>query len=199
MNLLKSNEIKNCCFNYFVKENSHSMLLRYLYTMLILCLAVFTVVFFYCTVPVKASETSIIADKVIVIKSKRLLVLMREGEILKAYRVALGKKPVGRKTNAGDKKTPEGVYFIDYRNPESRFHKSLRISYPNESDILNAEKSERTPGGDIMIHGLPDNLKELDTLHRFSDWTDGCIAVTNSEIEEIWTLVPDGTTVEIKP
>ncbi len=147
----------------------------------------------------KASAVLIQADKVIVIKSKRLLMLMRDGEILKAYMVALGKQPKGHKTNAGDKKTPEGSYILDLRNPGSKFHKSLRISYPNESDILNAQKLGVSPGGDIMIHGLPESLESIGKVHRIFDWTDGCIAVTNSEIEEIWQLVPDGTPIEIKP
>jgi murein L,D-transpeptidase YafK len=151
--------------------------------------------FWFCSG--KASATLVEADKVVVIKSKRLLILMRDGEILKAYRVSLGKQPNGRKTFAGDKKTPEGSYIVDSRNSESKFHKSLHISYPNKSDILNAQKLGVPPGGNIMIHGLPGS--NIGKIHRTWDWTDGCIAVTNSEIEEIWQLVPDGTPVEIKP
>ena len=153
----------------------------------------------FCFWTGKASAVLIQADKVIVIKSKRLLMLMRDGEILKAYTVALGKQPNGHKTNAGDKKTPEGSYILDSRNSGSKFHKSLHISYPNESDILNAQKLGVSPGGDIMIHGLPESLGIIGKVHRIFDWTDGCIAVTNSEIEEIWQLVPDGTPIEIKP
>jgi murein L,D-transpeptidase YafK len=147
----------------------------------------------------EASATLGTADKVVVIKSKRLLMLLKEGDILKIYRVSLGKHPNGHKKKAGDKRTPEGRYILDSRNPESKFHLALRISYPNESDIRNAEKIGVRPGGDIMIHGLSDKMKKLGKLHRTSDWTDGCIAVTNSEIEEIWRLVPDGTPIEIKP
>jgi len=139
------------------------------------------------------------ADKVVVIKSKRLLMLLNEGDILKIYRVSLGKQPNGHKIKAGDKRTPEGSYTLDSRNVESKFHLALHISYPNESDIRNAHKFGVRPGGDIMIHGLSDKMKKLGKLHRTSDWTDGCIAVTNSEIEEIWKLVPDGTPIEIKP
>jgi murein L,D-transpeptidase YafK len=124
---------------------------------------------------------------------------MREGEILSAYRVALGKHPDGRKIKAGDKRTPEGNYILDGRNRDSKFHLALHISYPNESDLVNANKLGVTPGGDIMIHGLPDQFRKLGRLHRLSDWTNGCIAVTNHEIEEIWRLVPDGTPIEIKP
>lgn len=138
------------------------------------------------------------ADKVIVVKSKRILMLLRDGEILKAYRIALGKNPEGKKVMAGDKKTPEGRYTL-FKNSNSRFHLSLRISYPNESDIENAERLGVSPGGDIMIHGLPEGLAEFGKFHRYYDWTDGCIAVTNSEIEEIYQMVEDGTPIEIKP
>ena len=139
------------------------------------------------------------ADKVLVVKSKRLLFLMRDGEILKIYKVALGKQPEGHKISAGDQKTPEGNYILDSRNPDSKFHLSIHISYPNESDMLRAQKSRASFGGEIMIHGLPHDLESIGKFHRIWDWTDGCIAVTNSEIEEIWRLVPDGTPVEIKP
>jgi murein L,D-transpeptidase YafK len=139
------------------------------------------------------------ADKVIVIKSKRILMLMKDGEILKAYKVALGKSPQGRKTKAGDKRTPEGTYTLDSRNPDSKFHLAIHISYPNDSDVQVAQKLGVPPGGDIMIHGLAENFKEMGKRHRFADWTDGCIAVTNQEIEEIWRLVPDGVPIEIKP
>ncbi len=149
--------------------------------------------------PEKSSAALIKADKVVVIKSKRLLILMRDGEILKAYKIALGKQPKGHKTNAGDRKTPEGIYILDSRNPDSKFHRSIHISYPNESDILNAQKLGVSPGGAIMIHGLPDSLASIGKTHRTWDWTDGCIAVTNTEIEQIWRLVPDGTPIEIKP
>lgn len=124
---------------------------------------------------------------------------MKDGEILKAYRIALGQQPEGHKTVAGDKKTPEGIYILDKRNQDSKFHLSIHISYPNESDVLNAKKAGVSPGGDVMIHGLPNGLRSVGKLHRTMDWTDGCIAVTNSEMEEIWQLVPDGIPIEIKP
>ncbi len=139
------------------------------------------------------------ADKVVVIKGKRVLLLMRQGEIFKTYKVALGKEPNGHKTKAGDKKTPEGTYVLDSRNPDSKFHLAIHISYPKESDILNAYRQGVSPGGDIMIHGLPQDFGRMGKLHRLSDWTNGCIAVTNNEIEEIWRLVPDGTPIEINP
>jgi len=139
------------------------------------------------------------ADKVVVIKSKRLLMLMKEGEIFKAYRVALGKNPNGHKIKAGDRRTPEGSYVIDSRNSRSKFYLAIHISYPNETDISNAQKRGVSPGGSIMIHGLPNGFARVDKLHRVQDWTDGCIAVTNTEMQEIWEYVADGTPIEIKP
>lgn len=150
-------------------------------------------------IPREVSATLIKADKVVVIKSKRLMMLTKAGEIIKAYRVALGQKPFGHKTKAGDKKTPEGNYILDSRNSDSKFHLALHISYPNDQDLRNAEKTGVEPGRDIMIHGLPDKMKKVGELHRLTDWTDGCIAVTDNEIEEIWKLVPDGTPIEIRP
>jgi murein L,D-transpeptidase YafK len=158
--------------------------------------------FFIVSAGVPAANVSaslVQADKVVVLKSKRLMLLLSQGEILRAYRVALGKQPVGRKTAAGDKKTPEGIYILDARKADSKFHKAIHISYPNESDASYAQRNGASPGSDIMIHGLPDEVKHIGPLHRYADWTDGCIAVTNPEIEEIWKLVPDGIPIEIKP
>ncbi|MBM4141536.1 MAG: hypothetical protein FJ242_08685 [Nitrospira sp.] len=149
--------------------------------------------------PEKVLATFAQVDKVVVIKSKRLMILLQNGEILKTYRIALGKQPVGHKTREGDQKTPEGSYILNSRNVKSKYHLSITISYPNESDILKAQEQGVSPGGSIMIHGLPEDLESLGKLHRTLDWTNGCIAVTNSEIEEIWQLVPDGTQIEIKP
>lgn len=157
-------------------------------------------IFGYCCVcPETTSAALNKADKVVVVKSKRVLMLVRQGEIFKTYKVALGKEPNGHKTKAGDKRTPEGTYLLDSRNPDSKFHLAIHISYPNESDVHNAHKQGVPPGGDVMIHGLPHDLGRVGKLHRLSDWTNGCIAVTNTEIEEIWRLVPDGTPIEIKP
>lgn len=154
----------------------------------------------YCFISPKNISASLIkADKVVLIKSKRVLILLIQGEIFKTYKVALGKEPNGHKTKAGDKKTPEGTYKLDSRKPDSKFHLAIHISYPNESDVVNAHKRGVSPGGDVMIHGLPHDLGRVGKLHRLSDWTNGCIAVTNSEIEEIWRLVPDGTPIEIRP
>jgi murein L,D-transpeptidase YafK len=139
------------------------------------------------------------ADRIVIVKSERTLTLFRDGKVLKTYKVALGTTPVGPKTRQGDGRTPEGLYTVDSRNPHSQFHLSLHVSYPNAADRARAARLKVNPGGDIMIHGLPPAYAYLGPLHRKYDWTLGCIAVTDSEIEEIWNLVPIGTTVEIKP
>jgi len=139
------------------------------------------------------------ADQVVVLKSMRTLTLMSHGEVLRKYKVALGGSPAGAKQQQGDHRTPEGHYILDRRNPKSRFYKSIHISYPNGKDTREAAKRGVSPGGDIMIHGLPNGFGWLGATHRERDWTDGCIAVTNSEMDEIWDLVPDGTPIEIKP
>lgn len=125
--------------------------------------------------------------------------LMRSGQILKTYRIALGGEPVGRKVRRGDHRTPEGVYVIDRRNSQSQFHRSLHISYPNAEDKERAKRLGVSPGGDIFIHGLPNGYGWIGAAHRAKDWTDGCVAVTDHEIEEIWLLVDNGTPVEIWP
>ncbi|HEY1527645.1 MAG TPA: L,D-transpeptidase family protein [Candidatus Angelobacter sp.] len=132
-------------------------------------------------------------------KSKRTMTLLSGGRVLKTYKVALGTVPVGPKRIEGDHKTPEGSYVIDAKNPHSLFHLALHISYPSAEDQQRARSLRVRPGGAIMIHGLPKTFAYLGALHRQSDWTDGCIAVTNAEIEEIWTLVPVGAKVEIRP
>ncbi len=139
------------------------------------------------------------ADKVVVLKGKRVMNLLRKGKVFKSYRIALGQKPVGKKICTGDKRTPEGKYVVDCRKTGSKYYLALHISYPNEGDVKKAEQLGMLPGGDIMIHGLPDGYDDVDKFHRITDWTDGCIAVTNKEMEEIWMLVPDGTPIEIKP
>jgi murein L,D-transpeptidase YafK len=139
------------------------------------------------------------ADRIVIIKSARTLTLLHGKKVLKTYKVALGAHAVGPKTRLGDGRTPEGLYTIDSRNAHSQFHLSLHISYPNADDRARARKWGVSPGGDIMIHGLPPAYAYLGSLHRQTDWTLGCIAVTDSEIEEIWRLVPNGTPVEINP
>ncbi len=141
------------------------------------------------------------ADLVVVLKKERRLVLMKGDKVLKAFRVALGRYPRGHKTQEGDSKTPEGRYTIDYRlgSDRSKFHKALHISYPNNRDRARAAALGVNPGGGIMIHGLPTNWSAKDVGHPQLDWTQGCIALTNLEMDVIWKLVSDGTQIEIYP
>ena len=125
--------------------------------------------------------------------------LLQGGKVLKTYSVALSREPVGAKQREGDHKVPEGKYAIDSKKKQSRFHLALHISYPNAADRERARNLGVNAGGDIEIHGLESKYAWLGKLHRQSDWTDGCIAVTNAEIEEIWPLVAVGTPIEIGP
>jgi murein L,D-transpeptidase YafK len=125
--------------------------------------------------------------------------LFSKGDVLKTYRIALGGNPEGPKERQGDNKTPEGIYFIDARNRDSQYHLSLHISYPNEHDKQRAKELGVSPGGDIMIHGIKNGFSWVGDAHAETDWTKGCIAVTDGEIEEIEKLVPNGTIVEIRP
>lgn len=143
------------------------------------------------------AETAV--DAVVVRKAKREMVLMGGGDVVRRYRIALGREPVGAKRRQGDGKTPEGEYTITGRNRWSSYHRSLRISYPNAVDRERARRERVAPGGDIMIHGLPNGRGNLGALHTKWDWTEGCIAVTNEEIEEIWRMVADGTPLRIEP
>lgn len=139
------------------------------------------------------------ADRVVVEKKARQMALLSKGQVLKTYRVALGLEPEGAKVQQGDNRTPEGIYVIDFRNNKSRFHLSLHVSYPNSLDVARAKRLGVSPGGDIMIHGIGKKFGWIGKSHAESDWTNGCIAVTNDEIEEIWGLVPNGAVVEIMP
>ncbi len=138
-------------------------------------------------------------DRIVVEKSARELSIWRGGEKLKTYNVALGHCPFGPKEQEGDMKTPEGVYTIDYRNPHSDFHLALHISYPSAEDEARAAARGVAPGFDIMIHGLPNGHGWVGAFHRWKDWTAGCIALTDDEIEELWHVTPDGAPVEIRP
>ncbi len=139
------------------------------------------------------------ADSVAVFKEGRKMILYSGGKEIKTYSISLGKNPIGHKQKEGDKKTPEGNYTLDERNPNSSYHLSIHISYPNEQDKFNAESLGVSPGSDIMIHGLPNNTEFLEDYYLNTDWTDGCIAVSNDEIEEIWQAVDDGTPITIYP
>ena len=140
-------------------------------------------------------------DNILVEKAKRQMHLRSGETVVKTYRISLGKNPVGAKLKSGDNKTPEGDYTIVLHNPKSKFHLSLKISYPNAEQIKAAKVGSYNPGGDIMIHGTPNRYPAFlfNFWHRFQDWTAGCIAVTNREIEEIYDAVQDGTPVKILP
>jgi tetratricopeptide (TPR) repeat protein len=138
-------------------------------------------------------------DRVLIEKGARRLMLLSQGEALKTYKIALGGNPVGPKERKGDNKTPEGTYVIDARNRDSQYHLSLHISYPNERDKKRARELGVPTGGDIMIHGIKNGLSWIGGAHSKIDWTKGCIAVTDEEIEEISRRVPIGTVVEIRP
>jgi len=139
------------------------------------------------------------ADLILVEKAQRTMRLMRGETTLKIYKVALSSQPVGAKEREGDHKVPEGQYTVDAKNAQSQFHLALHISYPNASDRERARKLGVRPGGNIEIHGLGKSYGWVGRMHTQVDWTDGCVAVTNAEIEEIWPLVPVGTRVEIRP
>ena len=138
-------------------------------------------------------------DLVRVIKSEKTMYLLSKGNILKEYHVVFGANPKGHKQQRGDERTPEGRYKLDYKKSDSSCYKAIHISYPNKQDIERARKAGVDPGGAIMIHGQKNGLGWLSWLSQRFNWTDGCIAVTNSEMDEIWKMVKTGTPIEIKP
>ncbi len=139
------------------------------------------------------------ADAILILKKDHTLQLFAAGKVIRTYKVALGRGGLAAKEREGDARTPEGHYIIDSRNAASHYHKALHVSYPNVEDRARAAKLGVPPGGAIMIHGLPNGMAWIGAAHRLYDWTLGCIAVTDEEIDEIWNLVPDGTPVEIRP
>ncbi|MGY2292302.1 L,D-transpeptidase family protein [Pseudomonas sp. SDO528_S397] len=138
-------------------------------------------------------------EKILVLKSARQLQLISDGKTFKTYRISLGRKPKGTKIEEGDKKTPEGFYWIDWRKPSERFNLSMHISYPNISDAARARREGVKPGGMIMIHGTPDAPDYPEQWFHTLDWTDGCIGMRNVDMREVWNLVKDGTMIEIRP
>jgi lipoprotein-anchoring transpeptidase ErfK/SrfK len=139
------------------------------------------------------------ADSIVVVKSERRMTLFYRGVPVKRYRVALGRNPVGDKVSIGDYRTPEGVFDIIGRNPDSKFYKSFEISYPDSAHWARADSLGVSPGGNIMIHGMPAHQAKLGAAHVLYDWTEGCIALTNAEIDEMWRAVVDGARIQIKP
>ena len=140
-----------------------------------------------------------IIDKVLVLKSAHQLQLINDGKPIKTYRISLGKNPRGPKLMEGDKRTPEGFYWIDWRKTSNNFNLAMHISYPNITDSARARREGVAPGGMIMIHGTPDTEDTPEDLFHTLDWTDGCVAMRNRDMREVWNLVPDGSMIEIRP
>ena len=147
------------------------------------------------TVPVSLP----MADELVVHKSERRLDLMRHGQVLRSYRIALGLDPQGPKQRAGDFRTPEGLYYLARRNPRSDYFLSIQVSYPNAEDLRRAQREHVDPGGSIMIHGLPNTLSHKPSYYAGSDWTDGCIALSDSDMVEVWLMTRDNTPIKILP
>ena len=161
-----------------------------------LAFAALTIYYFY---PEEKLPNDVQIDDIVVYKSKRQMLVYSEGQLLKTYKISLGRQPIGTKEFEGDKKTPEGVYFIDGKNPHSGYHLNLGVSYPDKNNIENAKRLGKSPGGDIKIHGIRNRFGFIGKFQRWFDWTLGCIAVTNSEMDELFRAVEIGTRIEIKP
>ena len=144
-------------------------------------------------------ESLPLVDRVVVRKGERRLLLMHGGNIVRSYHVALGLSPVGQKQRSGDFRTPEGTYRLERRNPRSEYFLSIKVSYPNRVDVRRAHARHWDSGGSIMIHGLPNYLKHDPDYYQTHDWTDGCIAVSNADMVEIWMLTPDDAPIDILP
>lgn len=150
-------------------------------------------------VAVQTSATLPMAERIVVKKSERRMLLLRDETILREYRIKLGLNPSGHKERSGDFRTPEGSYRLVRRNARSDFFLSMQVSYPNAEDVRNARRNGWDPGGAIMIHGMPNTLRHSPEYYETRDWTDGCIAVTNADMVEIWLLTPDNVRIDIEP
>jgi murein L,D-transpeptidase YafK len=162
-------------------------------------LAFLLVLLTYYFFPEKKLDPHTVIDKLEVIKSKRELIAYSNGEVVKVYTVALGREPLGDKKEEGDHRTPEGSYTINSKNPHSGWYKNLGISYPNEDDIAEAKKNGKHTGGDIKIHALKNGWGFIGKFQRWMDWTAGCIAVTDEEMDELYEHVAVGTPILIRP
>ena len=149
--------------------------------------------------PVTGVRSHIIADSIVVEKEKRTLTLYQTGIAVRTYRIALGGQPLGDKVKRGDGRTPEGLYRVDYKNDQSKYHLALHISYPDAAHLQQAKKMGVSPGGDIMVHGLPPFYKSVGAAQADVDWTEGFIFFTDAETNEIFTAVPKGAPIQIKP
>jgi murein L,D-transpeptidase YafK len=155
-----------------------------------------TVYYFY---PENKLPTDIQINKLVVYKSNGELLAYSNGQLVKTYKISIGRQPFGKKEFKGDEKTPEGIYQINNKNAKSDYHKNLGISYPNKADIKNAKRLGKQTGGDIKIHGIKNKMGFIGKFHRWFNWTQGCIAVTDDEIDELYNSVKIGTKIDIKP
>jgi murein L,D-transpeptidase YafK len=150
-------------------------------------------------VMLRSADTLPVVDRVVVHKAQRRLDLMHGGNVVRSYHVALGLNPTGQKERSGDFRTPEGDYRLDRRNSRSDYFLSIKVSYPNDTDLRRAHARHWQAGGSIMIHGLPNLMKHGVDYYERTDWTDGCIAVSNADMVEIWMLTPDNAPIDILP
>jgi murein L,D-transpeptidase YafK len=155
--------------------------------------------FLYYLFPEDTLPPHVKIDKLVVLKSKRRMEAYSKGEVIKIYKISLGRSPIGDKEVEGDKKTPEGAYFINGKNSESGYYKNLGISYPNREDIEQARMKKINPGGEIKIHGIRNGFGFIGKFQRWLDWTAGCVALTNEEVDEIYQAVEVGTPITILP
>jgi len=170
------------------------------YTMKFFLPAAVAVLLSFSTGNVVAADADFpIADKVLVEKENRKLYLIKDGTPFRTFDIALGMYPVGGKRNEGDQKTPEGTYRLDARNPDSDYFLSIHVSYPNATDKRTARSNGLSPGGQIMIHGQPNDPTFSEAYYAKEDWTNGCIAVSNSDMIDIWLMIPDNVAIEIRP
>jgi murein L,D-transpeptidase YafK len=153
----------------------------------------------YYFLPEEGLPKNLKITKLVVFKSKRELQVYSNNSLIKTYQISLGGNPVGAKQIFGDSKTPEGLYYIDGKNPNSAYHQNLGISYPSSKDTKNAALLGKTTGGDIKMHGLPNGFGFIGKFQRWHDWTDGCIGLTDTEIDELYDNVKVGTPIEIRP
>ncbi|RYZ45183.1 MAG: hypothetical protein EOP49_25660 [Sphingobacteriales bacterium] len=154
----------------------------------------FTIYYF---IPSDRIPAGVVIDRIVVHKSRHELLAFSKGKLIVRYKVSIGKQPLGGKAFEGDLKTPEGLYTINDRNPNSGYHKNLGISYPNAADRIRAKALGKPTGGDIKIHALENGKGYIGKLHRWKDWTNGCIALDNPEMDELYEHVPLGTSIEI--
>lgn len=172
------------------------MLKRPIITILLLVILGLTIYYF---LPESELPANASIDKIVVLKSRKQLLVYSDEKLLKTYTISLGFCPVGKKEFENDGRTPEGLYLINAKNPHSVCYKNLGISYPNQTDIRNAKNKGKIPGGDIKIHGLKNGHGFIGKFHRWRDWTDGCIGLTDAEVDELYDHTPIGTPIEIKP